>query len=161
MTAKTRCPKCHCLVNEKNLNRHIRKVHRTEITSTTTVPREISARNRRINARKRIRIRKNKPLMISNITPNSDQDSGDKVICSICRGDGGAKGECYKCGGSGWMVSKTNTSIGTVTVHVTARKIMKHDRPCSVNRDLDGRFSSEPMYDRYDDESGPDDKYNS
>lgn len=24
-------------------------------------------------------------------------------ICKICDGDGGAKGECYKCGGTGWV----------------------------------------------------------
>ena len=23
--------------------------------------------------------------------------------CPVCGGDGGAKGECYKCGGSGWL----------------------------------------------------------
>lgn len=24
-------------------------------------------------------------------------------ICPVCNGDGGAKGECYKCGGTGWI----------------------------------------------------------
>ena len=26
----------------------------------------------------------------------------DKGICQICQGDGGAAGQCYKCGGTGW-----------------------------------------------------------
>ena len=25
-----------------------------------------------------------------------------KEICPVCAGDGGAAGQCYKCGGSGW-----------------------------------------------------------
>jgi hypothetical protein len=28
--------------------------------------------------------------------------SDGKGICPICLGDGGAAGQCYKCGGSGW-----------------------------------------------------------
>ena len=28
--------------------------------------------------------------------------SSGKSICSNCNGDGGAKGQCYKCDGSGW-----------------------------------------------------------
>ena len=28
--------------------------------------------------------------------------SDSKGICSVCNGDGGAAGQCYKCGGSGW-----------------------------------------------------------
>ncbi len=28
--------------------------------------------------------------------------SANKEICRVCNGDGGAAGQCYKCGGSGW-----------------------------------------------------------
>lgn len=28
--------------------------------------------------------------------------SRNKGICPVCNGDGGAAGQCYKCGGSGW-----------------------------------------------------------
>ncbi|BCO32597.1 hypothetical protein TspCOW1_27000 [Thiohalobacter sp. COW1] len=28
--------------------------------------------------------------------------SPEKGICPVCGGDGGAAGQCYKCGGSGW-----------------------------------------------------------
>lgn len=28
--------------------------------------------------------------------------SANKGICPVCNGDGGAAGQCYKCGGSGW-----------------------------------------------------------
>ena len=28
---------------------------------------------------------------------------GARSICPICDGDGGAKGQCYKCHGSGWI----------------------------------------------------------
>jgi hypothetical protein len=28
--------------------------------------------------------------------------SEKKTICYVCNGDGGAAGQCYKCGGSGW-----------------------------------------------------------
>lgn len=28
--------------------------------------------------------------------------SAGKGICPVCNGDGGAAGNCYKCGGSGW-----------------------------------------------------------
>ena len=28
--------------------------------------------------------------------------SANKCICPVCNGDGGAAGQCYKCGGSGW-----------------------------------------------------------
>jgi hypothetical protein len=30
-----------------------------------------------------------------------DAGSG-RIICPVCDGDGGAKGECYKCRGTGW-----------------------------------------------------------
>jgi hypothetical protein len=28
--------------------------------------------------------------------------NAEKTICPVCNGDGGAAGQCYKCGGSGW-----------------------------------------------------------
>ena len=35
-----------------------------------------------------------------NRTPASERRD---EICPVCQGDGGARGECYKCGGSGWV----------------------------------------------------------
>lgn len=39
-----------------------------------------------------------KPVVVESIEKD---DIGN--ICHICNGDGGAKGECYKCGGTGWL----------------------------------------------------------
>ena len=33
----------------------------------------------------------------------SSLSSGSRGICPVCDGDGGAKGECYTCGGTGWI----------------------------------------------------------
>jgi len=47
-------------------------------------------------------------LNVNTQTMKSDDVSdvnnlGDNKICSVCHGDGGAKGDCYKCGGNGWV----------------------------------------------------------
>lgn len=36
----------------------------------------------------------------------NDDWKKSQVICSVCDGDGGAAGQCYKCGGSGWVFAK-------------------------------------------------------
>ena len=48
---------------------------------------------------------KNIPVVSSSSENKSEQTYGysaNKGICPVCNGDGGAAGQCYKCGGSGW-----------------------------------------------------------
>ncbi len=35
--------------------------------------------------------------------PAVTPETGTREICPNCSGDGGAAGQCYKCGGSGWV----------------------------------------------------------
>lgn len=35
--------------------------------------------------------------------PVDEQWKKSRSICSVCDGDGGAAGQCYRCGGSGWV----------------------------------------------------------
>ncbi len=37
------------------------------------------------------------------IQPPVIPETGTREICPNCCGDGGASGQCYKCGGSGWV----------------------------------------------------------
>jgi hypothetical protein len=56
---------------------------------------------------------KKEVTQLTQLAENSHKDTKDKKkqetniasfsICKICDGDGGAKGECYKCGGTGWV----------------------------------------------------------
>lgn len=46
-------------------------------------------------------IRSDEVNNIKNI--NNTINSSDNKVCLVCHGDGGAKGDCYKCGGSGWV----------------------------------------------------------
>ncbi len=43
------------------------------------------------------------PQPIAPIFAATKGDDSVGEICPICHGDGGAKGECYKCGGTGWL----------------------------------------------------------
>ncbi len=36
---------------------------------------------------------------------HDDSWKKSRIICSVCDGDGGASGQCYKCGGTGWLLS--------------------------------------------------------
>ncbi|MDM1696671.1 hypothetical protein HX099_08375 [Thiopseudomonas alkaliphila] len=44
--------------------------------------------------------------VVSSLSENKPEQtygySANKGICPVCNGDGGAAGQCYKCGGSGW-----------------------------------------------------------
>jgi hypothetical protein len=39
--------------------------------------------------------------------PHDDSWKKTRMICAVCGGDGGASGQCYKCGGTGWLYSET------------------------------------------------------
>lgn len=51
------------------------------------------------------KIRRAKPLLVSQKETEKNAEFGyssGKSLCPVCHGDGGARGECYKCSGSGW-----------------------------------------------------------
>ena len=79
-------------------------------------------------------------------------------ICPVCGGDGGVRGGCYKCGGSGWVTHSKRIGFDSA---VLSRPIRKDDmsrisnadylggNPGAHYRDRDGSIGSYPNHDDY------------
>lgn len=129
----TKCWHCGVKVLEKNLPRHIRKKH----------PGKGAALG---------------PLVSSLILKNAKGSSNE--ICPICSGDGGVRGGCYKCGGSGWVPysEKRRYAYSTPTPATDTR--ISNANYTGINqgahyREQDGRIGSNPEHDDYSDEGTP------
>lgn len=98
-----------------------------------------------------------------NISHGTENAIIDLAICPACNGEGGKRGGCYKCDGSGWVNQET------VNQYKNNRSLdpfpYKNNHTSSTNyissagvvyRDRDGSFGSSPLSDNYDEESNGD-----
>ena len=77
------------------------------------------------------------------------------TICPICDGDGGVRGGCYKCDGTGWVTEKSRSAyhpsprnfIGGEDSGRTSNSDYIGSHIGAHYRDRDGRFGSIPDYD--------------
>lgn len=80
--------------------------------------------------------------------------------CPICNGDGGVRGGCYKCSGSGWIsaAARTTYSLGNASAEKTVQDTrISNSSNYGLNagahyRERDGRIGSYPSYDDYSEE---------
>ncbi len=80
------------------------------------------------------------------------------AICPICNGDGGIRGGCYKCGGSGWVSDAVKQNSG---LHVSVNKPdlskisnanYRGNNVGATFRDRNGRIGSPVEHDDHSDE---------
>jgi hypothetical protein len=91
--------------------------------------------------------------------PDKNNLSNQTEICPICNGDGGARGGCYKCGGSGWVSSTVKTNYSNAPASSVKSDLSKISNanyaPNHVGanfRDHNGRIGSLVEHDDYSDE---------
>ena len=90
--------------------------------------------------------------------PHKKQKTSPQIkstICPSCGGDGGVRGGCFKCDGSGWVTSDEKGSFQPSPIYSnTSSRVSNFDYGNSHvgahYRDQDGRFGSIPSYDEDD-----------
>jgi len=76
-------------------------------------------------------------------------------ICPVCCGDGGVRGGCYKCDGTGWVSTTIKSSYrGDVALRSGDNSRISNANYLSLNqgasyRERDGRIGTIPDYDDY------------
>jgi hypothetical protein len=150
-TELVRCQHCNSMLHPKNVEKHLRKVHRiTYKPSIPLSPKKVESKEEICPVRKIHRIDK----------PSSPKKVELKTeTCPVCNGDGGVRGGCYKCDGSGWVSASSRLSYRGNAV-LPGNK--DNSRVSNANyfdsnlgahyRDRDGRFGSNPEHDDFSDE---------
>ena len=97
------------------------------------------------------------------VASNSTEPERKDEICPICFGDGGVRGGCYKCDGSGWITHSarirafSNTlpqSVGRSDTSRISNANYVGINPGAHYRDRDGRMGSYPDHDDYSEDGG-------
>lgn len=94
----------------------------------------------------------------NNVLTRSTDESYE--TCPICNGDGGVRGGCYKCSGSGWVSAVVSTiySLDNASAEKKAQDTrISNSSNYGLNagahyRERDGRIGSYPSYDDYSEE---------
>lgn len=97
-------------------------------------------------------------MTTTNVLTRSTDESYE--TCPICNGDGGVRGGCYKCSGSGWVsaAARTKYSLDNASAEKKAQDTrISNSSSYGLNagahyRERDGRIGSYPSYDDYSEE---------
>lgn len=134
------CEHCKAMLKPKNIQRHLQKVHLT------------GSDGKRLPVPKRRRGSGGSKLKPYRHEPKEE-------ICPVCGGDGGVRGGCYKCDGSGWVSSATRAAYQGNTLlpgnQDTSRISNANYKGSNVGahyREHNGRIGSNPEHDDYSDE---------
>lgn len=129
------CSICHVTLNSKRLTRHMRKAHFLD-EQGNLIP----------------RVRGLIPHSITATTSSQPKQE----LCPVCNGDGGVRGGCYKCDGSGWVSSAARASFFGSTAPSAPRINSRFSNVDYAGnnagahfRDPDGRIGSHPDHDDY------------
>ncbi|CAM3977335.1 hypothetical protein CCOS865_02256 [Pseudomonas reidholzensis] len=145
------CPICKVRIASHALRNHVREYHRPEPKLDQ-------------NASRHPPIKKvsgpNLPILPASSchTPSLEQSSALESLCPRCGGDGGVRGGCGKCDGSGWVPSAMEHDY----VYRPDRSIGESSRISNADylggnagahfREIDGRIGTNPCHDDYSEE---------
>lgn len=155
--AVTPCPICKVKIANRALKNHIRGYHRPEPKIDPNAPKRKKAKKLAVpdflvlpvspRPKKSARL-KNAPIKA---TP--------RALCPRCSGDGGVRGGCAKCDGTGWVRLamendvhyRPDHSIGENT-RISNSDYLGENRGAHF-REIDGRIGTNPSHDDYSEES--------
>lgn len=148
----TPCPICGVKIAS-----HILKKHQSEYHPPGPKPK----RNMHLPPKPKAPIKKSTcPDLPLQSVPNSNPTSGAPVsLCPRCGGDGGVKGGCRKCDGTGWVPKEMERDlVYRPDQHVAENSRISNSDYLGGNegadfREMDGRIGTIPMHDDYSEES--------
>lgn len=139
-----RCPECGITIGKHLLGEHVRTIHKRKPALVAPIPKLI--RNTRI------------PSLGSfsdSVLPSKSRVS----ICPRCCGDGGVRGGCRKCDGTGWVPVLMERDV----TYKPSRDELDNSRVSNADylgnnaggyfRERDGRIGSIPMHDDYSEDA--------
>lgn len=154
----TSCPVCGTIIANHALKMHLKDCHRSEpkhVSHNQKQPLPTSQGQARLPPLQSTAIKKTQPTV-------HDQPAiklqGGHAICPRCGGDGGVRGGCQKCDGTGWVPEMERGRVYRPTQHVSDNSRVSNADYQGGNlgahfREMDGRFGSIPMHDDYSEES--------
>lgn len=174
-----KCRLCGKRIQKKLLKKHLNLVHgvkslenkKDKITNQRKISSSVFLRPRKdkITGQRRIsssvfsspkKAKSNSNFLVLNINFHVEPTQLRQEICPVCCGDGGVRGGCRKCEGTGWVSSEIKASY-----HSNSNLLDLNDNSKVSNasypgnnqgafyRERDGRIGSIPTYDDYSEES--------
>jgi hypothetical protein len=170
----TRCHECGITIGEHLLGEHVRIIHKRKPESTvcchecgiTIGVHLLGEHVRIIHGRKPKREAPNPKLAKNARLPSlgffDDQVTSTKPrvsICPRCCGDGGVRGGCRKCDGTGWVPAEMERDV----TYKSSQDVLDNSRVSNADylgnnagghfRERDGRIGSIPLHDDYSEEA--------
>lgn len=144
-----RCSVCDIVIAQYLLPKHHLEIHEWRPKpSVSRVPKK----NRKVPASIPV-------IRATSVNTYKAHDLGRRAICPRCGGDGGVRGGCWKCDGTGWVPEQMekdftyNSSIGDPGNSKVSNADYQGGNLGGHFRDIDGRIGSIPLHDDYSEES--------
>lgn len=152
------CPRCGKAIRYSVITAHLSEMHGNRANKS---------KRGTDKRRKPARIIQPQPLPVNSprisvptITsvPPTSADSRRECLCPRCGGDGGVRGGCTKCDGTGWVAASDSREEPYRPAHTHSQANLisngnyQEENPGAHFRDSDGRFGSLPLHDDYGDE---------
>ncbi|MCQ9875734.1 hypothetical protein LM240_10860 [Pseudomonas aeruginosa] len=142
------CPICHTKIAKHIMKRHIAEYHRPEPNIGPQAPRT-----------PRIKKPSGPVLPVSSAPAHRPAKAALESLCPRCGGDGGVRGGCTKCDGTGWVSLAMEHDV----VYRPDKSIGENSRVSNSDylggnggahfREIDGRIGTIPSHDDYSEES--------
>lgn len=143
------CPACGVKIASHAFNSHLREYHRPE-------PRAMGARPDKVPKKKNSGPPSFPPPVVSTSKINAEIPTS---LCPRCSGDGGVRGGCHKCDGTGWVIPKVEHDLlyrldysKSEDTKVSNADYLGNNAGAHY-REMDGRIGTLPMHDDYSEES--------
>lgn len=155
---KFRCPKCGRIIKYSVMTAHLSEMHGN---------RPDKPKRGANKKRKPARVIKSLPEPVTTLRTSgpaittaspSLPPSRRECLCPRCGGDGGVRGGCTKCDGTGWVAANDSREEPFRPAHSHAQgNVISNANYLGENlgahfRDSDGRFGSLPLHDDFGDE---------